>query len=298
METATDARSFRGLLDDPSRDRNHRLHDIHPAGPAVGYQRKALKIPACPPQVLGRLPWTDTWRSLRFDSATWNSAPESAGSNSTRERWNPGITRLRQADHAGPAGAHRPERPHPPQKPKHAGLSKAFEWPRRPNEPAGRIRSWKQRRRKHGGKRMEPALAQTQEPALKTPGSRPPSPSLLEGNSWAADDRPTTAFAWAPPTSPSWWSSLFIRSWSTTRPSTTHDGGAKPMPTSGTVDPHEIYTSRMYGRRQDGEPVPGRTARPGGRASWSRAKPTGGPGPGPRIGRRNNRHSGLGQPRP
>ena len=40
METAPDARSFRDLLDDPRRDRNHRLHDIHPAGPAVGYQQQ------------------------------------------------------------------------------------------------------------------------------------------------------------------------------------------------------------------------------------------------------------------
>ena len=89
METATDARSFRGLLDDPSRDRNHRLHDIHPAGPAVGYQQQGPQnssmptagsgapVPETTPLELPRGIWERDWRST--EAKRWQIRPRRKG---------------------------------------------------------------------------------------------------------------------------------------------------------------------------------------------------------------------------
>ena len=89
METATDARSFRGLLDDPSRDRNHRLHDIHPAGPAVGYQQQGPQnssmptagsgapVPETTPLELPRGIWERDWRST--EAKRWQIRPMRKG---------------------------------------------------------------------------------------------------------------------------------------------------------------------------------------------------------------------------
>ena len=89
METATDARSLRGLLDDPSRDRNHRLHDIHPAGPAVGYQQQGPQnssmptagsgapVPETTPLELPRGIWERDWRST--GAKRWQIRPRRKG---------------------------------------------------------------------------------------------------------------------------------------------------------------------------------------------------------------------------